>query len=82
MKRWTASGYSRPMTSEATNHTAMVSPSGHSMRVNAPPTRSAAAIPEMTVRMSSAANWAFWSVKLTPVAIPRLLYTSSSLSSW
>ena len=40
------------MTSEARNQTAIVSPSGHSIRVKAPPTSSAAAIPEMTVRTS------------------------------
>ena len=61
------------MTSEATNQTAMVSPSGQIIRVNAPPTRSAAASPEMMVRTSKAKNWAFWSVKLTPVATPRVL---------
>ena len=60
----------------------IVSPSGQIIRVNAPPTRKAAAIPEMIVSTSKARNWAFWSVKLTPVATPRVLYTSSSLSSW
>ena len=62
VKRWIASGYSRPMTSDATNQTAMVSPSGHNIRVNAAPTSSAAAIPETTVSTSKARNWAFWSV--------------------
>ena len=62
MRRWIASGYSRPITSEATNQTAIVSPSGQSMRVNAAPTSSAAAIPEMTVSTSKARNCAFWSV--------------------
>ena len=57
----------------------MVSPSGQSIRVNAPPTSSAAAIPEMTVRTSKARNWAFWSVKLTPVATPRVLYDELEL---
>ena len=40
------------MTSDATNQTAIVRPSGQSIRVNAPPTRSAAAIPEITVSTS------------------------------
>ena len=51
-KRWTTSGYSRPMTSDATNQSAIVSPRGQSTRVKAPPTSSAAAIPDRTVRMS------------------------------
>ena len=62
VKRWIASGYSRPMTSDAMNQTAMVSPSGHSIRVNAAPTSRAAARPEMTVSTSKARNCAFWSV--------------------
>ena len=62
VRRWMASGYSRPITSEATNQTAIVSPSGQSIRVNAAPTSSAAAIPEMTVSTSKARNCAFWSV--------------------
>ena len=70
------------MTSEATNQTAMVSPSGQIIRVNAAPTSRAPAIPDTKVSTSKARNWAFWSVKLTPVATPRVLYTSSSLSSW
>ena len=61
------------MTSEATNQTAIVSPSGQIVRVNAPPTSSAAASPDTIVRASKARNWAFWSVKLTPVATPRVL---------
>ncbi len=82
MNCWISSGYTRPTTSEATNQTAIVRPSGHSIRVNAAPTRSAAAMPEITVSRSYAKNWAFWSVKLTPVATPRVLYTRSYLSSW
>ena len=61
------------MTSEATNQTAIVSPSGQIVRVNAPPTSSAAAIPDTIVSTSKARNCAFWSVKLTPVATPRVL---------
>ena len=70
------------MTRDATNQTAIVSPSGQIIRVNAAPTSSAPAIPDTNVSTSKARNWAFWSVKLTPVATPRVLYTSSSLSSW
>ena len=70
------------MTIEARNQTPSVSPSGQIWRVSAPPTRNAAASPDTTVSTSNAKNWAFWSVKLTPVATPRVLYTSSYLSSW
>jgi hypothetical protein len=79
---WTAAGYSRPTTSEASSHTPTTRPSGQSSRVNAPPTSSAAASPDRTVSTSKAKNCAFWSVKLTPLATPRVLYTSSNLSSW
>ena len=61
------------MTIEATSQSPIVSPSGQNVRVNAPPTSKAAAIPDRKVRTSKAANWAFWSVKLTPVATPRVL---------
>ena len=71
------------MINEASNHTPITRPSGQSIRVNAPPTSKAPASPDNTVSTSYARNWAFWSVKLTPVKrTPRLLYTSSYLSSW
>ena len=60
----------------------ITAPSGQSIRVNAPPTRSAPAIAATAVSTSNARKRAFWSVKLTPAATPLVLYTSSSLSSW
>ena len=60
---------------EARNHTPSVSPNGQSMRVNAAPTRNAAASPDSTVSRSYAKNWAFWSVKLTPTMSMALVST-------
>ena len=52
VKRWIASGYTRPRTSEAANQTPTTTPSGHSQRVKAPPTSSAPASPERNVSTS------------------------------
>ena len=60
---------------EARNQTPSVSPSGQSIRVNAAPTRNAAASPDSTFSTSKARNWAFWSVKLTPIVSMALVST-------
>ena len=60
----------------------ITAPSGQSILVKAPPTRSAPAKAGDDVSTSKAKKRAFWSVKLTPAATPFVLYTSSSLSSW
>ena len=52
LRRWIASGYTRPSTIEAENQMISTAPSGHIQRVNAPATRRAPASPDRNVSTS------------------------------